>query len=64
LPSYAFGLVILAGWAASYYRKPKTRRAVLVLAAAAVVVSGFYAPVWAQLPMTKASFEARPLVLR
>jgi dolichyl-phosphate-mannose--protein O-mannosyl transferase len=64
LPSYAFGLVILAGWAASYYRKPKTRRLVLGLAAVAVVVSGFYVPVWAQLPMTTFAFEARPLVLR
>jgi dolichyl-phosphate-mannose-protein mannosyltransferase len=64
LPSYAFGLVLLAGWAAAYYRKPKTRRFVLGVTAAAVIVSGFYVPVWAQLPMTKASFEARPLVLR
>jgi dolichyl-phosphate-mannose--protein O-mannosyl transferase len=64
LPSYAFGLIVLAGWAASYYGKPSSRRAVLALSAVAVVVSGYYAPVWAQLPMSTAAFEARPLVLR
>lgn len=64
LPSYAFGLVVLGGWAAYLYRRPEGRKLALGALCAAVVVSGYYAPVWGQLPMSRDALKARPLVLR
>lgn len=62
LPSYAFGLILLAGWAGWLYRQAESRRIVLAVLGVVVVVSGYYAPVWAQLPVSKQAFAARPLV--
>jgi dolichyl-phosphate-mannose-protein mannosyltransferase len=57
LPSYTFGLVLLAGWLGALYH----RHRLPVLAALVVVaeVSVFYAPVWAQLPLTQSAWQLR-----
>jgi len=57
LPSYGFGLVLVAGMVLAAYR----RAPLLTLAALSVVgiVAAFYAPVWAQLPLTQQAYELR-----
>jgi dolichyl-phosphate-mannose--protein O-mannosyl transferase len=57
LPSYAFALILLAGFGAWLYE----RRSTLVLAALIVVaeLSVFYAPVWGQLPLSQTAYEQR-----
>jgi dolichyl-phosphate-mannose--protein O-mannosyl transferase len=57
LPSYTFGLVLLAGLAARAYRQRPG--AVLAFVVAVAVVSLFYAPVWCQLPLSAKAFKAR-----
>jgi dolichyl-phosphate-mannose-protein mannosyltransferase len=57
LPSYAFGLVLLAGWLAVLYRRH--RLPVLAALVVAGEVSVFYAPVWAQLPLTQGAWQLR-----
>lgn len=57
LPTYSLLLVLLAGVAAHVYR---TRRLpVLGFVLSVGLVSAFYAPVWAQLPLTTRAFEQR-----
>jgi dolichyl-phosphate-mannose--protein O-mannosyl transferase len=57
IPSYTFGLVLLAGGLAwLHQRRRRLALAGLVLVAAVVVV---YAPVWGQLPITRAGWNAR-----
>jgi dolichyl-phosphate-mannose--protein O-mannosyl transferase len=62
LPSYGLGLVLLAGFVSWVYE----RRAWLGLLAVLVVgeVSVFYAPVWAQLPITQTALEQRLFLRR
>lgn len=61
LPSYTFGLVFLAGWVARGLQRPRMRRPLLVALALVVAVSGYYAPVWAQLPLSTQALQVRPL---
>jgi dolichyl-phosphate-mannose--protein O-mannosyl transferase len=57
LPSYTFGLVLLAGGlAALYQHRRQLALAGLVLVAAVAI---FYAPVWGQLPISPAGWGAR-----
>jgi dolichyl-phosphate-mannose-protein mannosyltransferase len=57
LPSYSFGLVLLAGGLAWLHQcKPRLALAALALVAA---VSIFYAPVWGQLPISPAGWDTR-----
>jgi dolichyl-phosphate-mannose-protein mannosyltransferase len=57
LPSYSFGLVLLAGGLAWLHeRRPRLALAGLSLVAAVFIV---YAPVWGQLPITRAGWDAR-----
>jgi dolichyl-phosphate-mannose-protein mannosyltransferase len=62
LPTYSFGLVLVAGCVTWVYE----RRAWLALLAVLVVgeVSVFYAPVWAQLPITEAALQQRLFLSR
>ena len=62
VPSYAFGLVALAGLLARLYRK----RPMWVLAAvgAVVVVAGYYAAVWGHLPRSFADIDRRMFLWR
>lgn len=57
LPTYCFGLVLLAGSAAWLYRRRRLLVFVGVLLAAEVTI--FYAPVWAQLPVTRLGMQQR-----
>ncbi len=57
LPSYGFGLVLLAGAAARAF--PRHPRAVLLALLVAAEVSVFYAPVWAQLPLSLSAYKLR-----
>jgi dolichyl-phosphate-mannose-protein mannosyltransferase len=57
LPSYAFGLVLLAGWLGNLYRRH--RLPVLAALVIAGEISVFYAPVWAQLPLTQGAWQMR-----
>lgn len=61
LPSYAFGLVLLAGWVAHAYAQARFRWLVLVGLVVVVNVSAFYLPLWAQLPISQSALEQRPL---
>lgn len=57
LPAYAFALPILAGFFARYYHG---HRMLALLGLVAVLeVSVLYAPLWAELPLSQAAFEAR-----
>jgi dolichyl-phosphate-mannose--protein O-mannosyl transferase len=57
LPSYSFGLILLAGGLAwLHQRHQRLALAGLMLVA---VVFVFYAPVWGQLPITRAGWDAR-----
>ena len=59
LPPYSVGVVLVAGLLAEY-RTRVSRPSVTVAVCALAVVSAFYAPVWAQLPMSEAAFKMRP----
>lgn len=59
LPPYSVGIVLVAGLAAEY-RKHVSRTQVTMVVCAVAIVSAFYAPVWAQLPMSEDAFNARP----
>jgi dolichyl-phosphate-mannose--protein O-mannosyl transferase len=60
LPSYGFALVLLAGWLAHLYQRRRLAALAALLLAAEVAV--LYAPVWAQLPLTRAAWQARLFV--
>jgi hypothetical protein len=57
LPAYPFALALLAGFTDRLY----TRRPLAVLTGLALVleVSLFYAPLWSELPLSEAAFNAR-----
>jgi dolichyl-phosphate-mannose-protein mannosyltransferase len=57
MPSYAFALVLLAGFLERFYR----RNRLLALAALLVVfeVTIFYAPLWGELPISQGALNAR-----
>lgn len=57
LPSYTLLLVLVAGLVSRLYRR--RRVAALGFVAAVTLVSAFYAPVWGQLEITRAAFDAR-----
>lgn len=57
LPSYTFGLVLLAGGLAWLYQRQRRLAVAGLLLVAAVAI--FYAPVWGQLPISRAGWEAR-----
>lgn len=57
LPSYAFLLVLLAGWIARAYRK--ARVTILVYVGVVTLVFAFYAPVWGQQAITEAAYKQR-----
>jgi dolichyl-phosphate-mannose-protein mannosyltransferase len=63
LPAYGIGMVLLGGLL-DKYGKGSSRRATLVLgfAGAVTVVSAFYAPVWAQIPISSAALDSRPFI--
>lgn len=61
LPSYTVGLILLAGWVAAVYRRPRARLAVLAAVVLVANVSAWYAPLWGQLPISPKALEARPL---
>lgn len=57
LPIYTLLLLMLAGFAAHAYRS--RRIPVLAYVSVVTLVSAYYAPVWAKLPLTPTAFEAR-----
>jgi dolichyl-phosphate-mannose--protein O-mannosyl transferase len=57
LPSYAFGLLLLAGGVTWVYERRAWLGMLVVLAAAEVTV--FYAPVWVQYPLTQSAVRQR-----
>lgn len=57
LPTYALSLVMIAGVVARVYAGRRGLALGYVLAVG--VLSAYYAPVWAQLPLTTAAFEQR-----
>lgn len=57
LPAYGFGIVLVAALLDELYSK--LRLAALGLLMAVAVVSGYYAPIWGQLPVTPAGVERR-----
>ena len=57
LPAYALGLVWLGGLVAQGHRR--WPRACLVFVSVVVAVSIFYAPVWAQLPISPRGYDLR-----
>ena len=57
LPSYTFALVFLAGYLDRVYaRRPRATFVAIVLIAE---VSIFYAPVWAEMPLSLSALDAR-----
>lgn len=62
MPTYAFGLVAVAGWLSkAVARKPTWAIAVLGVI---VAVSAFYAPLWEQLPVGYGGLDARLFLWR
>ena len=57
LPSYTFGLVLLAGGLGWLYQR--RRRLALALLLLVALVAIVYAPVWGQLPISPAGWDAR-----
>jgi dolichyl-phosphate-mannose--protein O-mannosyl transferase len=57
MPSYAFGLVLLAGMADRLYQRFRVQTLAAVLMVA--VVTFFYAPIWSELPLTESALHAR-----
>jgi dolichyl-phosphate-mannose--protein O-mannosyl transferase len=57
LPSYGFGLILLAGLARDFERK--SPRAVCALVAVALVVAAYLAPVWSELPLGPSDVNRR-----
>lgn len=62
LPAYSVGMVLLAGTLATVATARKRRLYLTAAVGAVFVVSAFYAPVWAQVPLSPAAVELRPLV--
>jgi dolichyl-phosphate-mannose-protein mannosyltransferase len=60
LPCYSFGLILLAGAVARLFRRaPRATLSAVLLVA---LVSVFYAPVWAQLPLSEDAYAWRLFV--
>jgi dolichyl-phosphate-mannose--protein O-mannosyl transferase len=57
MPSYAFGLVLLAGLTDRLYRRFRVQTLTGILLVA--VVTFFYAPIWSELPLTETALHAR-----
>jgi len=57
LPCYAYGVILLGGLLA--WLAERQRRFVLLALCSVLVVSAFYAPVWARLPTTNTGVRAR-----
>ena len=57
LPPYTALLILVGGTVSRVYRRH--RWIALSYVASVVLVSAYYAPVWAQLPLTRAAFEQR-----
>jgi len=62
LPAYAISLVLLGGWIGTFARRQQSRFLSLIFLCAVTVVSAFYAPVWAQLPLSESALGLRPLI--
>jgi dolichyl-phosphate-mannose--protein O-mannosyl transferase len=57
LPSYAFGLVLLAGLTDRMYRRYRLHTLLAVVLVAEVTL--FYAPIWSEIPLTQTALHAR-----
>ena len=57
LPSYGFGLVLLAGLTDRMYRRYRLHTLLAVVLVAEVTL--FYAPIWSELPLTQTALHAR-----
>ena len=57
LPSYSFGLVLLAGLTDRMYRRFRLHTLLAVVLVAEVTL--FYAPIWSELPLTQSALHAR-----
>jgi dolichyl-phosphate-mannose--protein O-mannosyl transferase len=57
LPSYSFGLVLLAGLTDRMYRRYRLHTLLAVVLVAEVTL--FYAPIWSELPLTQSALHAR-----
>jgi dolichyl-phosphate-mannose-protein mannosyltransferase len=57
MPSYAFGLILLAGLADRMYRRYRLHTLLAVVLVAEVTL--FYAPIWSELPLTQTALHAR-----
>ena len=62
LPSYAVGIILLAGLISEFALILRLRLAVLGLVCTVAVVSSLYAPVWAQLPISPNAVKYRPFI--
>lgn len=57
MPSYAFGLVLLAGMVDRLYQRHRVQALAGILVVA--VVTFYYAPIWSELPLTETALHAR-----